>query len=274
MTDERSRAGRRKFLPYLHLAASVTVELSALLMLFGMAFIFPAIATALPGVEHQKNDSPADNLIFGAMYAVTGLGAAYMFMMMLPGTAADTTWGSLKRFRFLFLRVVRALGWRRYTLRDLGQMILPVAGLVIVMLLLNHWLARLPLGPGWAQAADDPRIVVTDNATIAVKFLYNLIHAPVVEEVLFRGPILFVAYLLGTDFAHRRVRAWVRRVLLWVFVVISVVTFAALHASYNGSNVVSAGVGAVGMTGLALRYRSLLPGILMHAFYNAFDAFA
>ncbi|WP_139244595.1 CPBP family intramembrane glutamic endopeptidase [Arthrobacter woluwensis] len=273
-----TRTNRTKYRPYLYRAAYVAAGFTTLVVLFGLAYIFPAIAAALPGVQPQGHESPLGNLLLGTEYAVVGLGAAFVLMMSLPGTAADTMRGMLKtfarRFRLLFLRVVRALGWRSYTLRDLGQMVLPVAGLVVVMLLVNHWLAHLPLGPGWVPADEDPRIVVTDNATVPVKFLYNLLHAPVLEEVMSRGPILFVAYLLGTDFAHRSVRPWVRHVVLWAVIAVSVVTFAGLHAFANGSNVASAGFGAVGLTWLALRYRSLLPAILMHGFYNAFVAFA
>jgi membrane protease YdiL (CAAX protease family) len=124
-------------------------------------------------------------------------------------------------------------------------------------------MSAIPLPPSIATATD-PRYLVYLTAPQWQIALHAALNAPLLEEVLFRAPLLALAATLT---AHRT-RPAHRRLILLSASLVSAILFALAHAGAGPGNVVVALISAVTLTVLALRTRSLIPGIAAHAAYN------
>lgn len=151
--------------------------------------------------------------------------------------------------------VVAALGWRRVP----GKILL-VAALAgtLLALLYSHVLIPLFDEPGRWDTSDVSRML--NGASLTGRVVFGILAvclAPPIEEFLFRGVLL-------AGFG----RAWG----LWPGVAASTSLFALAHLGQLGNYwpaFVAILVFGVTVALVRLRSRSLLPGIALHACYNA-----
>ncbi|WP_160320814.1 CPBP family intramembrane glutamic endopeptidase [Arthrobacter alpinus] len=162
-----------------------------------------------------------------------------------------------------------ALGVRKYTRSEISQLLVICVATITVFVALNNWLSHLPLPAGWAASPDDDRLLAIAQATPFIQAVHGFFHAPLWEETLFRGPIALAVFAVNSGATRRYLNKTLGLVILVVISLVSTLTFGLAHAPYNGLNVVLAGgFGAVAAV-TTIRYRSILPGVLIHAFYNA-----
>ncbi|WP_432246223.1 CPBP family intramembrane glutamic endopeptidase (plasmid) [Arthrobacter sp. G.S.26] len=101
-------------------------------------------------------------------------------------------------------------------------------------------------------------------------FLSRLLSAPLTEEILFRGPLIVGMWVLHIAVARHKITARTRNVLVLVLACLtSVLLFALAHSATGVYNVLSAGVFGVAAATMTIRTKSLVPGIISHALYNA-----
>lgn len=252
------------------------VALFALLAgLWSAAGLFPWAASILPGIKPMV--PPHELFTDALLYAVVGAGTALMPLMLATSAAGGPDTASLgpflrevgQRFRRSLTTLLTVLGVRRYSARELGRFALIASAWAVVMQLLIRVLVLLPFGPGWAPSPTDPRTIAINDASLPVQILHDLINAPIVEEIGYRGPIMLAAFLLATAVTKRGLKT----TLLVVVAVVGILVFASHHALGSGSNVAIAGAAGAVLTWLALRYQTLLPGIMLHALYNAIPEF-
>ncbi|ALO66676.1 hypothetical protein AS189_09440 [Arthrobacter alpinus] len=180
----------------------------------------------------------------------------------------DLKYGVRKTVR-VFRSVAIALGVRKYTRSEISQLLVICVATITVFVALNNWLSHLPLPAGWAASPDDDRLLAIAQATPFIQAVHGFFHAPLWEETLFRGPIALAVFAVNSGATRRYLNKTLGLVILVVISLVSTLTFGLAHAPYNGLNVVLAGgFGAVAAV-TTIRYRSILPGVLIHAFYNA-----
>lgn len=248
--------------------------LLVLLTLTGTALVTHVIAASLPGINYERSFtiSIVELVIMSAL-----VGPLLVIASNISSPKYSDVWDTLKLaarrtyrdFRFVLI----ALGVRKYSRTDLVQMSVVCIASVAVFATLGGWLAHVPLPPGWAASPDDARWEAIAQASPFVQGIHGFIHAPLWEELLFRGPIALALVYLNSGVARRYLRRALRVSLLVAVAITCTVLFAFGHAEYNGLNVALAGgFGAVAAL-TTIRYRSLLPGIVIHALYNTITTF-
>lgn len=91
--------------------------------------------------------------------------------------------------------------------------------------------------------------------------------------MIYRGPIALALLILNAGVARRYLNKFMRPALLIGVALVCTVLFALIHASYGALNVALAGGFGTVAALTTIKYRSLLPGLLIHACYNAIATF-
>ena len=237
---------------------SATFAVGALALM--TAFV-GAIAAYLPGIRDPTKDGVVDLLVL-----------AVLSLALLPAIVGLTS------FRDPWTRQHLSGAWttgRRAIAHLAGTLIGPRRSLRAVLILvavglatgaaLRAGLSTIPLPPSIATATD-PRYLIYLNTPRWQIAVHAALNAPLLEEVLFRAPLLALAATLTA----RRTRPAHRRLILLSASLVSAILFALIHAGAGPGNVVAALIGAVTLTVLALYTRSLIPGIAAHAMYDVF----
>lgn len=116
---------------------------------------------------------------------------------------------------------------------------------------------------GLTSAPVDDRAAMLAGASPVQVVSFGLLAAPLVEEGIFRAPLLLIVAHWSK---HRHPR--VRTVVMVVAVVASSAWFGWIHHEYGLVNVVSAAISGLVYAGLALVSRSLVPSMVAHAAHN------
>lgn len=243
-----------------------------LLALYAFSVVTQPVAASLPGIASEVTIAS-----FAKPVAVT-LSALSIGTALLVGTDSTSKsfkagLGNLRRqFRRHSRNLLRALGLRSYPLRQVLEMILVGVLAGIGLASLGIWLVGFDLPAGWVPEPDDPRIVSISDASPLIRVLHAFMYAPLSEELAFRGPLAVAVAVAASGPARRHLPASWRASVVALVAVVMTVLFATLHAPYNALNVLLAGcIGAVTAV-LTIRYRSILPGIVVHAVYNSLVA--
>lgn len=212
-----------------------------------------AAAACLPDIHDPTKEGVADLLVL-----------AVCSLTLLPAIVGLTS------FRDPWTRQHLSGAWttgRRTIVHLTGTLIGPSRSLRAVLILvvvglvtgaaLHAGMSTIPLPPSIATATD-PRYLRYLNSSRWQIALHVALNAPLYEEVLFRAPLLALAATLTA----RRTQPVHRRLILLRASLVSVILFALTHAAFGPGNVVAALIGAVPLTVLALRTRSLIPGIV------------
>lgn len=242
----------------------------ALPAFIGLGLLVHIPLAALPGI-HVKPEDLGSSISMALIFIVV---SPLLVMALQLGSSKDAMsngdlkYGVRKTVR-VFRSVSIALGIRQYTRTEISQILVICVATIAVFVTLNDWLSRLPLPAGWAASPNDDRLLAIAQATPFIQAVHGFLYAPLWEETLFRGPIALAVLVLNSGVARRYLNETLGIVILVIISIVSTVTFGTAHAPYNGLNVVLAGgFGAVAAI-TTIRYRSILPGVLIHAFYNA-----
>lgn len=245
-----------------------------LLTLTGTALFTHVITAALPGINYDPamTESIVETVLIAALVGPLLVLSKHICSTKdakLRNTLRTAARRTYREFRLVLI----ALGLRKYSRSELLQMSIICAASIAFFAILGGWLSHVPLPPGWAASPDDARGPAIAQATPFIQGIHGFIHAPLWEELLFRGPIALTLFFLNSGAATRHLNKTVSVSLLIAVATVSTVLFGAAHAPYNGLNVALAGgFGAVAVL-TTIRYRSLLPGLVIHAFYNTITTF-
>lgn len=269
-----AQATKTKLASWATIALWILGPVLVLLTLTGTALATHVIAAALPGINYQTafTQSIVETVLIAAL-----VGPLLVLAKHIASTKGaklrDTLRTSARRAYREFRLVLIALGMRKYGRADLLQMSIICAASIVFFAVLAGWLLHVPLPPGWAASPDDARGPAIAQATPFVQGVHGFIHAPLWEELLFRSPIALMLFFLNSGPATKRINKALRVSLLIAVAIVCTILFAAAHAPYNGLNVALAGgFGAVAAL-TTIRFRSLLPGLVIHAFYNTIATF-
>lgn len=242
----------------------------ALPLFVALGLLIQIPLAALPGI----NVAPAE-LESSISSAILFMVVALMFVFMVQmgsNTDAlargDVKYG-LRKSKRVFRSTAIALGVRRYARSELWQMIVICGVSIAVFVTLNTWLSHLPLPAEWAASPTDNRLPSIEHAAPFIKAVNGFFHAPLWEEALFRGPIALTVFILRSGISRRYLNKTLSLVILLCISLGSTVLFGMLHAPYGGLSVVIAmAFGAVAAL-TTIKFRSIVPGIVIHAFYNS-----
>ena len=241
-----------------------------LLSVYAASMITTLIASALPG--SSAGPDTVRSSITSLMLALSLIPAA-AGLILATDDKMDTlreTLGSLRRgLSSHFHDLFTALGVRSYGVGELARILTLCVLTAACFAFGSSWLYGLDLPAGWISEGGDARYSVTAQATPLMQALHGFINAPLPEEIFSRGPIAVTVFLLAAGPAQRHIPTPWRTVILVVIAAATTAHFASLHSSYGALNVALGGAfGAVAAV-LTVKYRSLFPGILVHAMYNA-----
>lgn len=198
-----------------------------------------------------------------------------MFVFMLQMGASkdalsrgDLSYG-LRKSKRVFRSTAIALGARKYDRSELWKMLVVCGVSIAVFVSLNAWLSGLSLPEEWAASPQDNRLPAIAHATPFIKAVNGFFHAPLWEEALFRGPIALTVLILKSGVSKRYLSRTLSLVILVAISLGSTVIFGISHAPYGGLSVaIALAFGAVAAL-TTIRFRSIVPGIVIHAFYNS-----
>lgn len=255
---------------------ALTVSLWVLSLVFALP-LFVALGlliqiplAALPGIEVASVELES-TISSAVLFAVVSLIFVFILQMGANKDAlarVDLSYG-LRRSKRVFRSTAVALGARRYTRSELRHMLIICAVSIAVFVTVNSWLSYVPLPAEWAASPNDNRLPTIDHATPFVIAVNGFFHAPLWEEALFRGPIALTVLILNSGIAQRHLNKRLSLVILLSISLGSTVLFGILHAPYGGLSVTMAMTfGAVAAL-ITIRFRSIVPGIAIHAFYNS-----
>lgn len=242
----------------------------ALPLFVALGLLLQIPLAALPGI----NVPPAE-LESSISSAVLFIIVSLMFVLMLALGSnmdalarGDVRYG-LRKSKGVFRTTARALGVRTYTRTELWQMLVICGVSIAVFITLNAWLSQLPLPAEWAASPTDNRLPAIEAATPFIKAVNGFFHAPLWEEALFRGPIALTVMILRSGISKRYLNKTLGLVILLCVSLGSTVLFGMLHAPYGALSVATAmAFGAVAAL-TTIKFRSIVPGIVIHAFYNS-----
>lgn len=271
-------------MPAQTIKTKLTRSLAILSWVIGPVFVLGAltgtakgthlISTAFPGINYEPalTESILETVLIAALVFPLVVLSRHIYSTK-DDKLRDTLRTAARRTYREFRLVLIALGVRKYGRAELLQMSIICAASIAFFAILGGWLAHVPLPPGWAASPDDARVPAIAQATPFIQGINGFIHAPLWEELLFRGPIALTLFFLTSGAARRHLNKTLGVSVLIAVATVSTVLFGAAHAPYNGLNVVLAGgFGAVAAL-TTIRYRSLLPGLVIHAFYNTITTF-
>jgi len=191
------------------------------------------------------------------VYLVVGI--AILILSSRPETHTLTRYAigisvevALAVLAFLFMRAERldiaaTARFRRPPLREVGLAILTVPGLWVAGVLLNL-LSSLVLGYTTPVTPSQYPSTLLEAVAMAVT---AMVVAPLCEELMFRGYV-------QRAYEHRNV---------WVGIVVGGIIFALFHLRFQGAPALLPV--AIALSLIAWRTGSLVPGIALHAAYNA-----
>ncbi|MDI2036844.1 CPBP family intramembrane glutamic endopeptidase [Paenarthrobacter nitroguajacolicus] len=165
---------------------------------------------------------------------------------------------------------LKVLGFRNYTLGQWRGMLL--LGIVVAAFFfgLNYLVLTNVHFPqeDWFPSVD-PRMTPKENATPAMTFVHGLLYAPLSEELLYRGPLVVGMWVLHLATARQKITVRMMTVFVVALAAVTTVWFASVHSLSGVCNVLSAGTFGIAAAIMTIRFKSLIPGIIAHALYNA-----
>ena len=191
------------------------------------------------------------------VYLVVGI--AILILSSRPETRTLTRYAigiavevALAALAFLFMRaehldIAATARLRKPQLREVGLAILAVPGLWVAGVLLNL-LSSLVLGYTTPVTPSQYPSTLLEAVAMAVT---TMVVAPLCEEVMFRGYVQ---------------RAYERR-NVWAGIVVGGIIFALFHLRFQGAPALLPV--AIALSLIAWRTGSIVPGIALHAAYNA-----
>lgn len=179
------------------------------------------------------------------------------------GWSTERPFATPRQFRTRIIAFARQMGLAPFTRRvrvwTLCAVPISIAALVAVTVIINV--------VDFTEPAADDRVSMLHGASPLQLVAFGVLVAPLIEETLYRAPLLAIA-VHWPPHQHRRVRAFV----LLAASTVSGIGFAYGHAEYGCANVLSALIAAAVHTALTLVSRSLIPAITAHAVNNTIAA--
>jgi membrane protease YdiL (CAAX protease family) len=224
----------------------------------------------LPGINVEPSEF--ESSISSAVLFIL-VSAMFVFMLQMGANKdamarGDLSYG-LRKSKRVFRSTSFALGARKHTPSELWKMLIVCGISIAVFVTLNGWLSHLPLPAEWAASPDDNRLPAIAHATPFIRAVNGFFHAPLWEEALFRGPIALTVFILNSGISKRHLNKRLSLVILVSISLGSTIIFGISHAPYGGLSVaIAMAFGAVAAL-TAIRFRSIVPGMVIHAFYNS-----
>lgn len=225
-----------------------------LVLAFTLGCVGWAVALQLPGVDF-------------------GVEVSWMieFAAALLSITFFAAWAGTRRPDGALLAARRVWGWVRVVVDELG--LLPgrnqwvtIVGIGSVAVVADLALAiALTRIPALASPADDIRYTGVENSPLWAGALAFALAAPLLEEMLYRGPLLLLAASVDRSLPTD---PGARRAMKATVLVLTSLLFAWAHLEYSIGNAVTSGVSALVFGLAALRARSIWAGILAHALFN------
>lgn len=216
----------------------------------------------LPGIPDLDGD-PRNGFV-AALATVPLAGGAWICCSALVRSEARPVQASWQRLRRVAGFELDAWGVRGQGVGSWLSLVAAGLGGALVVWGLGGQLAS---AFNWDVPRTDPRDVTGAPGWSAV--LFGLVGAPLVEEVLYRGPLL----ILVAGVAQLRRQAVLSnrsaRVLQLAGLLVAAGLFGWVHLQYSLFNAVVAVVGGLVWGRLALWGRSLLPALVGHGLYDA-----